>query len=301
MNDIIKKFFSDRAITTVALGTAVIALSFASIIIRVSDASPLALAFYRLFFTFLVLLPQVLFFRRSELGQLNLPIITGILASGFFLAGHFYLWISSLEHTVIAVSVVLVSLHPILVAVGGRFFLGDPPPPAFGKAVFLVLGGTALLALEEFFPFYSYRAVEWEGGALALGGAVMMAGYLLIGRWLRGKISTPLYAGGAYGSAALFLLVLFPISGIPLGGYPPREYLLFLALALVPTLLGHTVFNWALKRVTAPVISLLFLGEPVGAGILALLILQEVPAPLQVAGGVLILIGLYLVVRKEPL
>lgn len=126
-----------------------------------------------------------------------------------------------------------------------------------------------------------------------------MAGYLLVGRRLRQTLSTTIYASGTYGFAALLLGIASALIGIPLTGYPRIEYLLFVALAIIPTLLGHTVFNWALKKVRAALVSLLYLGEPLGATLLAFIILRELPTPLQAIGGLIILIGLYLVIKPK--
>lgn len=285
-------------ITGAALAMALIALSFAAIFIRLSEAPALVIAFYRLLFTFGLLFPYSLFMRWKEILSLKPGDLTGMAASGAFLAAHFYLWIASLAYAPVSVSVILVSLHPLLVAAAGHFIPGEPIPRRFLPSVALVLAGTAAMASESLPGIREGSLSDWRGGLMALGGAVMMAGYLLIGRRLRRKLSTPVYAGGTYGAAAAFLLAAAFLAGIPLQGYPPREYMLFAALALAPTLLGHTLFNWALKKVGASLVSMLFLGEPLGATFLAFIILREAPSPLQILGGLIILAGLYLVVSS---
>lgn len=282
-------------VLSAALTTAVIAISFAAIFIRLSAAPPLTIAFYRLFFSLLILAPG-LAARGGEIRLLKTSELGGMAASGFFLAGHFYLWISSLEYAPVAVSVVLVSVHPLIVAFAGHLLLGDTIPRRFLASMILVLIGTAAIAAEGVSGFIE-GSTELRGALMALGGAVMMAGYLLVGRRLRQNLSTTIYVSGTYGIAALLLLVTAIGAGVPLSGYPPMEYLLFVALAVIPTLLGHTVFNWALKKVQASLVSLLYLGEPLGATVLAFIILRELPTSLQAAGGLVILCGLYLVVK----
>ncbi len=285
----------NRFVLSAALTTAVIAISFAAIFIRLSSAPSMIIAFYRLFFSLFILVPHLLIQWR-DFRLLKISDLIGMAGSGFFLAGHFYLWISSLEHAPVAVSVVLVSVHPLLVAVAGYLFLGDAIPGRFFTSMALVLAGTAAIAAESLTGF-AEGSTELRGAFMALGGAVMMAGYLLVGRRLRQNLSTTMYATGTYGVAALLLFIAASFTGIPLTGYPPVEYLLFIALAVIPTLLGHTVFNWALKKVRASLVSLLYLGEPVGATILAFIVLQELPTSLQAAGALIILMGLYLVIK----
>jgi len=287
--------FENRYVLSAALTTAVIAISFAAIFIRLSNAPSMIIAFYRLFFSLFILAPNLLV-QHKDIRLLKASDLIGMAVSGFFLAGHFYLWISSLEYAPVAVSVVLVSIHPLIVALAGHLFLGDTIPNRFFASMALVLAGTAAIAAESLSGF-AEGSTELRGALMALGGAVMMAGYLLVGRRLRQNLSTTIYATGTYGVAAFLLFITASFAGIPITGYPPSEYLLFIALAVIPTLLGHTVFNWALKKVRASLVSLLYLGEPVGATILAFIVLQELPTSLQAAGALIILIGLYLVIK----
>lgn len=291
-----KTLGESRLVLSAALTTAVIAVSFAAIFIRLAEAPALVIAFYRLFFTLIILVPHLLM-QWKDLRMLKKTDIAGMAASGLFLAGHFYLWISSLEHAPVAVSVVLVSVHPLIVAFAGHILLGDAIPGRFFTSMLLVLLGTAAIAAEGVSGF-TEGSTELQGSLMALGGAVMMAGYLLAGRRLRQNLSTTIYVSGTYGVAALLLFTAALMAEIPLTGYPAREYALFIALAVIPTLLGHTVFNWALKKVRAALVSLLYLGEPLGATILALIILREMPTSLQALGGLTILIGLYIVLRS---
>lgn len=293
------KLADSKIFLNIALVTAVIAISFAAIFIRLSEAPALVIAFYRLFFTLVLLLPGFLINQWKELRDLSISDLMGMVLSGLFLAAHFYLWIASLNYSPVVVAVILVSLHPILVAAGGRILLGDRIPRLFIPAIILVLAGTAAIATESITGFTEREPTELRGTLMALGGAVMMAGYLLAGRHLRQRLSTTVYAGGTYGAAALVLFIIAFTAKIPLTGFPGKEYLIFAALAIVPTFLGHTVFNWALKKVRASLVSLLYLGEPLGATFLALIILKEVPTALQVIGGAAILTGLYLVIKPE--
>lgn len=276
---------------------AILAVSFASIFIRFSQAPSLVVAFYRLFFTWLLLLPWAgrAYFHEGRLNRRN---VTLSLASGVFLAFHFALWISSLRYTTVASSVVLVSFHPLLVAAFGYLFLREGVSQRQLLGLVLTVGGSTLLGYGDF-------KVGWQsvqGDLMALGGALMMAGYLLIGRRLRQEMSVFLYTGLVYGTSALALFLMTLAQGVPLFPYPSEEWLIFLVLAFIPTIFGHTLFNWALKFFPATLISVSILGEPVGAALLAYLILGERPTLEVLLGAPVILTGLYLFIAggKEP-
>jgi len=137
------------------------------------------------------------------------------------------------------------------------------------------------------------------GNMLALAGALCAAAYLLVGRFLRPTMSLIVYIFTVYGMAALALAAMALISGNPLAGFSAPVYLCFLALAVGPQLLGHTSFNYSLRYLSAAYVSVALLGEPIGSTILALLILRETPTPLEVVGGVVILVGIYLASRGD--
>jgi len=130
------------------------------------------------------------------------------------------------------------------------------------------------------------------GNFLALFGAWMAAGYMLIGRQLRKKLNTVTYTALVYGIAAIILSIVVFIRAEPVLSYSSGTYLCLLALGILPQLFGHTLFNWALKYVSAAFVSLTLLGEPIGTIILALIFLKESPTLLEGVGAVLILIGI---------
>jgi drug/metabolite transporter (DMT)-like permease len=153
------------------------------------------------------------------------------------------------------------------------------------------------LACPPFSEFIQGRA--FLGDLLALAGAWMAAGYLIIGRRLRIQISLMPYIFVVYGMAATILIGIVLILGQPLIGYPTQAYLLFLALAVIPQLLGHSTFNWALGYLSAAYVSITLLGEPIGSALLAYFFLNEIPKPLMIFGAILILIGIYIASRGE--
>ena len=277
-----------------ALMMAVLAVSFSAVLVKLAQAPPLVIAVYRLLFTVVLLAPPALYYHKAELKGLTKRDISLSLLSGFFLAVHFFSWMASLQYMTVAASVLLVSLHPIIVGLLGAYLLGEKSAGAYWFGLVLAILGIAVMGVGDLLTGNS----SWPGGLLALLGAVTMAAYLLVGRTLRRSISTLTYTLWVYGSAAFCLLLVSFLTATPLYPYAGREYILFLSMAVVPTIMGHTVFNWALGKVPTYYVSLAVLGEPVGAGILAFLILKEIPGSSQLLGGVLILLGLYGALRR---
>ncbi len=289
------------------LTTGIFAVSTASIFIRYAqaDAPSLVIAAYRLTLASAVLLPVVWWRHRRELQALRRGEIGWALISGAFLAVHFATWISSLAYTTVASSVVLVTTTPLWVGLLSPWVLRErlSKPLLVGMAA--TLAGSACIAWGD---GCGRGACQWQqallGGALggdflALLGAWAAAGYFLIGRRLRARTSLLVYIGLTYGMAALVLDGLVLLSGQPVFGYPRRAYLWFLLLALVPQLIGHTSFNWALRYLSAAFVAITLLGEPVGSTLLAYLFLHETPPPLTLIGAILILGGIAVAARHE--
>jgi drug/metabolite transporter (DMT)-like permease len=137
------------------------------------------------------------------------------------------------------------------------------------------------------------------GDLLAVVGAACAAGYMMIGRTLRRKLTLLTYVFVVYGSAATLLLAVALVSRQPLGGFSLPTFGWLLYLALGPQLVGHTSFNWALRYLSATYVTVTLLSEPIGASLLAWILLQEPPTSLELAGGVLILTGIAISSRAE--
>lgn len=279
-----------------ALALAVAAMSTAAILIRLVEAAgPLAIAFHRLGFATLVLAPWALGWHRDELRALGARGLAALALIGVILGLHFASWITSLGLTTVASSVVLVTMHPAIVAVLGLAFLGEGLRAKGWAGVGVALVGAAVLLGGDL----SLAGPALLGDALAFAGAVFAALYFLGGRRARQRLSLPAYAFVVYAAASVTLLALALAAGEPLGGYPAQDYLLMLALALGPQVAGHTVANWALRWVPASVVSTAIVGEPIGSTLLAALLLAEVPPAASLAGGALILAGIFLVATGQ--
>ncbi len=284
--------------TVVAIG--VVFTAFSAILVRMSDAPALVIAAYRMGFTSLFVSPLLIreFARGDERpadGRSLRRAVFGAIASGAFLAAHFALWITSLGHTSVASSTVLVTAHPIIVALLSFWFLGERVTRRGALLMGCALGGGVLLAWGGF----AVGGGAPLGNLLAFAGAMMVAAYIVIGRMVRRHLSVNRYTAIAYPVSFVLLVIAALAAGVSLGPYPLREYLIFAALALFCTMLGHSLFNWALKYVSGTVIATSILGEPVIATLLALAIFGEVPTVTTIGGGAIILTSIYLFAREQ--
>lgn len=290
----------------------ILAVSTASIFIRYAQANApsLVIAAYRLSLASFILLLPAMSRYQPELRGLSRRELTLALFSGVFLALHFATWITSLEYTTVASSVVLVSTTPLWVALLSPITIKEPLTRAVLIGMALALAGGVIVGLSDsctwtagslvcppFSEFIQGRAF-W-GDLLALSGALMAAAYLLIGRRLRGKMTLIPYIFVVYGMAAVVLVGVMLAAGQSPAGYPAQTYLWFLLLALIPQLLGHSSFNWALRYLSAAYVSIALLGEPIGSSILAYFLLQETPTIIKIFGAILILIGIYVASQSE--
>jgi drug/metabolite transporter (DMT)-like permease len=278
----------------------IFAVSTASILIRAAlddGVPPLVIAAYRLTLAALILTPIVLHSRRAELRRLTRRDWRWALLSGLFLALHFAAWISSLEHTTVTSSVVLVSTGPIWVALLSWLIWRERlTRPIVIGLIIAVLGGM-LVGLSDSAEL-GFSGWQLWGDFLALAGAWFVAGYLLIGRQLRDRMSLLTYIYIVYGSAALWLIGLAALSGASFTRqadgqpYPASAYVWMLLLAILPQLVGHSSYNYALRFLPPTYVAIVTLAEPIGSSILAFLLLREVPPGLTVVGAIVILIGI---------
>jgi drug/metabolite transporter (DMT)-like permease len=278
----------------------VLIASTASIMVRFAqDAGvpSLTIAAGRLAMAALLLTPLAWLRVGAELRALSRRDLGLALVAGAFLAVHFASWISSLAFTSVASSAALVATNPLWVGLASLLIFRERLGPAALAGIGVTLLGTLLIGFSD--STGSLQPNPTLGNLLALLGAATVSGYLLIGRDLRRRLSVLAYIYVVYSTAALILLAWAALAGQPVLGFPPYAYLLILALALGPQLLGHTAFNYALSAISATFVAVAILGEPIGSALLALAFFDEVFAPLQLVGFVLLLLGIYLASRAE--
>ena len=274
------------------LAVAVTAMSWAGPLVRFTDAPALAVATWRLVFS-MGFIAIVLLVRRGAWQRVDLSRTEWALAvlSGLLLAGHFWSWIASLSLTSVSSSVALVSTQPIFVALLSATLLGERPTLRQWVGIVVAVAGAFVIAWGGF----GRGAAPLLGDLLAVLGAILVSGYYVIGRRLRQRMDLWTYIGIVYGIAAAALMLVLLSGGWEAAfHHQGRDWLVFLALAAGPMMLGHTGVNYALRHVRAYIANLALLGEPVGATLIALLLpaIAEVPPVQTVIGGILIIGGI---------
>lgn len=270
------------------LGIAVAAVSSGAIFTRLAEAPPLLVAACRTGIAALALGLFVGWARREEFQSLDRGQLRGLILAGLLLAIHFAAWITSLGMTTVAASVVLVSTTPFWVALLAPRWTSDRVTRRMALGIGLGLIGSLVVGGSDF----AGGSQAWLGDALAVIGGMAAAGYIVLGRRLRAGMSLPVYGASCYGIAAIVLAFAMATTGESAGGLQAEQWGWIAMVGLVPQLIGHSSYNWALGHVSAPLVSLSLIGEPVLAAMLAWLVFGERLADGTLVGGALILGGI---------
>ncbi|EQB63281.1 MAG: hypothetical protein RBG1_1C00001G0860 [candidate division Zixibacteria bacterium RBG-1] len=279
----------DRRILFLIL--AVFTVSWAAILIKLCSAPPLVIAFYRMFIASVILCPLVFLKHFSALKQLLAEAPKLAILSGIFLGLHFAFWVTSLFYTSVSSSVVIVATQPVFVALFSLIFLKEKATLLVWLGIILALFGVAIIGGGDF--------ANLKGDLLALLGAIMAAGYLTLGRNIRKKYDLIPYIFVAYFVSSIVLAFFIIILGDSFSPLTLKNFAWFILLAIIPTLIGHSLYNWLLKYVKAYLVGISILGEPIGASIWAFLIFKEVPRTSLYLGAVLIILGVILALTGE--
>ena len=283
-----------KAYVTLMVG--VVCVSFAAIFIRLADAPPLVIAAYRLTIASVILIPVASIKSTKSLKNLSRRDVLLIFLAGVFIALHFGLWITSLSYTSIASSVILVTSHPAFVAVISYFLWGEKLSKVTIIGIVIALTGVILINYGGF----TFTSRAFMGNLMALVAGFAMGAYLLIGGQLRARIDILTYLSLIYSCAAVILLIATVVAGHSFVGYSPTTYVMMVLLALVPQLIGHSSLNLAVRLLPVIFVSVAILGEPIGATVLGCFILDEIPRASEIVGGLLILAGIFTVMRRVP-
>ena len=289
-------FFEKKPMVMIVIG--IFGISLSSIFVRYSDAPSAVTAAWRLLWTVILMTPAVLGskpVRRELMGVPGKMAVLSIL-SGLFLALHFVTWFESLKYTSVASSTTIVCTEVIWVSLGFCLFLKGKLSKKAVAAIAVTLLGSVLIAWSD-----SGTGGQLYGDILALAAAVAVAVYTLLGRIVREKLSTTVYTYLVYLACVTGLLILCAFQGHSLIGYGFRSPVVGLLLAIFSTILGHSIFSWCLKFFSPAFVSASKLCEPVAAGLLAVILFGEIPVPLQLLGGGLILGGVifYSIIEKK--
>lgn len=281
------------------LALSILAVSTSAILIRWSEAPPQVAAFYRVLFTVCLLAPLTLARHPRTFDSFTRRDGAIAILAGLALAAHFAAWFESLSWTTVAASVTLVQAQPVFVAIGAWAVLDERVTRRMTLGILIAVAGGVVLSLGG--ASGGARPAPWPlwGNALAVVGALMAAFYILVGRSLRQRLPVLPYVTVVYATSAVCLFAVVLAASFPLLGYAPREWLLFLAMAIGPGLLGHTVINWLLEELESTVVGVALVAEPVGSTLLAALLLGEIPGLLTVVGGAVVLTGIILTARSR--
>ena len=268
----------------------VFALSVSAIFVKLAEAPSSVIAFYRLLLAALVLLPFLLgsSARRKEVLQIRRKQWGQIAAAGIFLALHYVLWFESLRFTSTASSTVLVCLQPLFSLLLERVLLKKRPRPLALAGCMVALCGSFVIGFGDF----QISGMSLVGDVLALVAAAVIAMYFFVGQKVRQEVSAVTYSVLGYFTSAAVLLVYTLLVGESFVGYSGQTWRSFLGLAVICTIGGQFIFNLLLKKVPASAVTMSILGEPIGTCILAYLILHETIGLQQLAGIVVIFVGL---------
>ncbi|WP_034726146.1 DMT family transporter [Calidifontibacillus oryziterrae] len=273
-----------------ALIIGAIAVSTSAIFVKLSSAPAAIIATYRLVFTVFLMTPLFMTKYFRELKDIHKKEWLFSIISGILLALHFIFWFESLNYTSVASSVVLVSLQPIFAFIGTYVFFKERISLGAIISGIIAIIGSIIISWGDF----KISGIALWGDFLALTAAIWVTAYFLFGQTVRKRLSLMTYTFVVYSISSVTLIIYDLIQGYSFFSYPPKDWLLFLLLAIIPTLLGHTLFNWAIRWLSTSVISMSILFEPVGASILAYFILKETITFTQLVGGLIVLFGLFL-------
>ncbi len=277
-----------------ALLPAILAVSTAAILVRSAEVPPLAAAFWRggfcaIIFLFSLFWPSV----RRGLCEIRWTKAAGIAGATVIIALHQVCFITSLSYTSIAASTFLTCTQPIFTAFLGTLFLKEP---VSWRSRLAIAGAVLGMAAITFGGADGQAALT--GNLLALAASVLAAVFVLFARTFRKSVPLVPFMLIMHVSGSVFLLLLSSFSNVPLTGFSSASWTSLLMLALLPTLIGHTLLNFAVGHLPAFVVSASILGEPVGATLLGWLVFGETPLGWTLVGASLILLCIIIVILE---
>ncbi|MBM7704670.1 DMT family transporter [Metabacillus iocasae] len=279
------------------IGIAILFISTSAIFVKLSESPAGVIAFYRLLFSVLIIAPVFVLTSRKEKIKLTKESWIYSILAGVLLAFHFILWFESLRFTSVTSSTVMVTLQPIFAVIGAYLFFKE-------KATLLEIGCVLLALAGSFIIGWNDLNISGQalfGDALALLACLFITVYLLCGQRVRGALSVTTYTFIVYSVSTVTLFIYVISTNQSLIPISHQEWIYFILLAIFPTLLGHSLLNWSLKFVSTTVISMAILFEPIGAAVLAYLLLNEKVSTMQVVGSGIIFLGvsLYLIQKRK--
>ncbi|MDR1943919.1 MAG: DMT family transporter [Synergistaceae bacterium] len=284
-----------KLIPFIVLLFGVAGVSTGSIFVRLADAHPFVKSAYRVTIASLVFLPFALAFNRNEFRNLKPRDFALTVLSGAFLAFHFATWISSLDYTTVASSVILVDTIPIWIALINLLLGKGRPSRTMWLCIFMSVAGASIIGFGDL----SFSGDALFGDALALIGGVMAAAYIYCGGEARNKLGLAPYAVLCYGSCSVIMWGVVFIMGLDAAGFTADTWIAILGMGILSQVVGHSSYNWALRYFSTGFVSIALLGEPIGSAILAYFLFDEYPAGFKLAGFALVIASIVMSGRAE--
>jgi len=279
-----------RGLLVLTLSTGVCAISSAAIFIRMAEAPGITTAVFRT--TISALLMAII--AQVQLGsgwwKLSRKELKVCSIAGVFLGLHFWAWMTSLEHTSVASSVLFVAMNPIFVGILSPFVTGDKLDRRLWLGIALAVVGSLIVGYDD---LQNSSSASVLGNALALLGALCGSGYLLAGRIARRTVRLQTYAAATNASASALLIPIAIAVQAPFLDLPTQTYLLFVVIAVIPQLIGHNSLVWSLKHLSPTMVSLVILAEPIGSGVLAYAVMDETPTQTKILGALVLMGGIF--------
>ena len=271
---------------------AVFCFSFSSIFIRLSDAPAPAIAAYRMILATLLIAPFALVRSRKRIASLKRGDTWFLVATGAVLALHFLFFVTAVQNTTIASATILINCHPIFVAILAFLLLHEGTKYTTAGAL-IGMGGIIVISIGDL------GSGNIVGDVLAIMGALMEAIYIIMTRVMRKRIDILTFVFMVNAACALVLVGICVVGGVPLWPYSTNELMIFLGMAIIPAAIGYTLYNYSLKYLMAPQVSVIQLGEALFASLMAVLFFSEIPSVTILAGAALILLGIYFAVKTN--
>jgi drug/metabolite transporter (DMT)-like permease len=285
-----KKFFP-----FIVLVIGVTGVSSGSIFARLALAHPFVKSAYRLSFASLVFWPAAILLHRDEFKKLRRRDLTVTLLAGASLSMHFATWMTSLDYTTVASSVMLVNTIPIWIALFNVASGKGTPSPTMWLCILCAVTGSSIVGYGDL----SFSGDALLGDALAVAGGIAAAAYIVCGGEVRAKLSLFPYAALCYGTAALILWGAVFLMGLGVTGFPAETWLAIVGMSLLAQVLGHSSYNWALGYFSTGFVAIALLGEPIGGTLLAYAIFGEFPAAFKLAGLAMLLVSIVIAAKSE--
>ncbi|AZB44121.1 DMT family transporter [Bacillus sp. FJAT-42376] len=278
-----------------ALLIGVLSVSASAVLVKMTSTPAPVTAFYRMFFSAILMLPFFFIAKGAGIKRMSRKDWLYLTLAGVFLAFHFILWFESLALTSVASSVVLVTLQPLFAFIGTFLFFGERVTRQAVWSAGLAIVGSLIISWGDF------QISGWAlaGDFLALTACFMVTAYLLFGQEVRKRHSLILQTTLVYAISAITLLLYCLLFSYNLNPGSGENLIWLLMLAVFPNLLGHSLFNWALRWISTNTISVAILFEPVGAILLAYYVLEEKIMLTQAAGSAVIFAGVLLFIAGD--